>query len=170
LSLGQAITISRVARGLKRGDLSSLGYTESMLGKIERGERRPAKDMAPRLAEKLDHPALYAELSRELTGGVGPAWLNGPNVDLHRASVREKCLEELREAMDAIDGCTSSKPPGTESEPDRRARYQHLIQCFDAWVALWAYMGVQCLEYGFSILKLSRDHFAKLKQRRYVEA
>lgn len=33
--------------------------------------------------------------------GTGPIWLNGPNVDLHRCSVREKTIEELQEALDS---------------------------------------------------------------------
>lgn len=169
MSIAQALKTSRKDRGLKQSELE-IPYSDSMVSMIERGDRHIAPDVAPMLAQKLDHPALFAEIARELTGGFGPAWLNGPNVDLHRSSVREKCLEELREAMAAIEKFAASRPPGAETEMDRKARYEHLLQAFDAIVALFHYIGIQCLEYGFSMLKLSRDHYAKLKGKRYVEA
>lgn len=168
MSLPQAIRISRVERGIRQDEFP--GYTQQMVSAIERGKRDIAEDMAPVFAEKLDHPAMYLELARELTGGYGPAWLDGPNVDLHRSSVRERCLDEMREAIDFIEREPASVLPAVETEADKQRRYEHLVQCFDAIVALNAYIGVQCLEYGFSMLKLSKDHYSKLKARRYVQA
>lgn len=168
MNVGQALRQSRKERGVAQSELTPYGQT--MVAKVEKGQRQVAIDVAPHLATKLDHPALYLELARELTGGYGPAWLDGPNVDLHRASVRERCLEELHEAMEAINKWGSSVPPAVETDRDRKGRYEHLMQCFDAIVALSTYVGVQCLEYGFSMLQLSKDHYGKLKGKRYVQA
>lgn len=134
---------------------------------IESGTRTIAKDMAPIMAAKLDHPALYAELARELTG-FGPAWLDGPNVDLHRAAVREKCLEELREAMQAIDKHCAYVPPDAATDRARKERYEHLMQVMDAIEACFMHVGTQCLDYGYSMRQLSQDHYDKLRSKRYV--
>jgi len=166
VSIAQALRESRKARGLKQGELG-LPYSESMVSMVERGERPLAADIAPMLAAKLDHPAIIAELARELTG-FGPAWLDGDAVDLHRASVREKCLEELREAMEAINDIGAYIPPGTENDRRHKERYAHLLQVFDAIQACFVYCGVQSLDYGFSMLQLSKDHHLKLKARHYV--
>lgn len=167
MPIPQAVRVARTYRGRRQGDIT--GYSQQMISAIERGERQVAPDAAPLLAKELDHPALYAELARELTG-VGPAWLDGVAADLHRAAVREKALEELREALQAIERLPASRPPAVETDSQRRERYAHLLQVYDAMVAAYVYLGVQCLEYGYSMLQLSRDHYNKLRGRRYVEA
>lgn len=140
-----------------------------MVSAIERGERQVAPCVAPHLATKLDYPALYLEMARELTGGFGPAWLNGPNVDLHCAAVREKALEELGEAVTVIEHFDASRPPLMDTEREHKQKYAHLLQVFDAVVAAYHYVGIQCLEYNFSMLQVSRDHYNKLRSKHYVE-
>lgn len=169
MDLGQALRAARKERGVSQTDLD-VPYGQTMIGRIERGERQPARDIAPRIGQTLDHPAILLELSREMSGGWGPAWLDGPNVDLHRAAVRERCLEELDEAVDAIKRWHASTPPQAETERDHKARYEHLMQVMDAIEAASTYIGVQCLEYGFSMLQLSRDHYNKLRSRRFVQS
>jgi transcriptional regulator with XRE-family HTH domain len=166
MSVAQGLVISRTARGLRQGDLP--GYTQTMVSMIERGERKLAKEAAPLIADKLDHPALYFELQREVTGGVGPAWLNGPNVDLHRSAVREKAKEEFTEAIDAIDRFATCKPPAAETEQERKKRWDHLLQVLDAIEAGYMYIAIQCEEYGFSMKQLSKAHYDKLRGKRYV--
>jgi len=144
-------------------------YSQQMLSMIEKGQRELAKDMAPIVAARLDHPALYAELAREMTG-FGPAWLDGPNVDLHRAAVREKCLEELREALQSLDKHSAYIPPDALTERSRKERYEHLMQVMDAIEACYMHIGVQCLDYGYSMLQVGRDHYAKMRSKRYIAA
>lgn len=167
MSVGQALRVSRRAAGSKQSEVR-VPYSQSMLAKIETGKRRVAPDMAPRIGQALDHPAILLELAREMSGGWGAPWLDGPNVDLHRAAVRERCLEELDEAVTAIKEWCACKPPSTETEGERKRRYEHLMEAMDGVVALSTYIGVQCTEYGFSMLQVSRDHYAKLKGKRYV--
>jgi transcriptional regulator with XRE-family HTH domain len=169
LSIAQGLKISRMSRRLGQNDLD-VSYSKSMVSMIERGERNVASDMAPNLATKLDHPALFFETAREMTGGFGPAWLIGPNVDLHRSSVREKCVEELHEAIESISRFRTAKPPSVETESEREHRKEHLLQVMDAVEACYMYVGIQCEEYGFSLLQISREHFNKLRSRRYVKS
>lgn len=166
MSVSQAIRVGRAYRKLKQTEMN-VPYTQQMLSMVENGHRALAKDMAPILAERLDHPALFAELARELTG-FGPAWLDGPNVDLARAAVKEKCYEELREAIAAMDKFPAYMPPSAMTEGDRKGRYQHLLQVMDAIEACFMYIGTQSLDYGYSMLQLSKDHYAKLKGKRYI--
>ncbi|QQE80887.1 helix-turn-helix domain-containing protein [Alicyclobacillus sp. SO9] len=167
MSVGQAIRDRRKEQGLKASDLG-LPYTDSMIRKIESGERRLAKDVAPQLAQSLDHPALYFALAREYSGGFGPAWLDGENVDLHRSSVREKCIEELEEALVWLDKSASNRPPEAETTSQRKGRREHLLQVMDAAQACYVYVGVQCEAYGFSLLDISKEHYNKLRSLRYV--
>lgn len=129
-----------------------------------------AADAAAVVSRELDHPALYFEMARELTGGWGAPWLNGPNVDLHRSSTKEKALEEVDEAKAVMLQFASSKPPQMETERERLAREAHLLQVQDAVVALLHYIGTQCEEYGFSMMKVSRDHYNKLRCKGFVKA
>lgn len=167
LGVGQALKVSRKALGRSQTDVG-VPYSQTMVAKIEHGERAVAADMAPRIGQALDHPAILLELAREQSGGWGPAWLDGPNVDLHRSAVRERCIDEVEEAVATIREWCSSKPPAVETDGDRKRRYEHLMQVMDAQVALAVYVGVQCTEYGFSMLQVSRDHYNKLKSKRYV--
>lgn len=166
MSVSQAIRVSRTYRRIKQADLD-VPYSQQMVSMVESGQRTIARDMAPIMAAKLDHPALYAELARELTG-FGPAWLDGPNVDLHRAAVREKCLEELREAIQAVDNQPAYTPPEVLTDRARKDRYEHLLQVMDAIEACFMHVGTQCLEYGYSMRQLSDDHYKKLRGKRYV--
>ncbi|WDL97838.1 helix-turn-helix transcriptional regulator [Alicyclobacillus sp. ALC3] len=167
MTVPQALHESRQARGVSQSAVGA-PYGQQMISEIERGNRKIAADMAPRIGQALDDPAILLELAREMSGGWGPAWLNGPNVDLHRAVVREMCLKELHESIEAVQQWSTIKPPVAETEGERKRRYQHLLQIMDNEVALSTYIGIQCREYGFSMLQLSRDHYARLKGKRYV--
>lgn len=167
LTIPQALRISRIYREMSQADVD-VPLSQQMKSAIERGQRLVPTDIAPVLAAQLDHPALYAEMARELTG-FGPAWLDGPNVDLHRAAVREKCMEELREAMQAMDKHAGYLLPDAMTDRQQKERYEHLLQAMDGLVALYTYIGTQCLEYGYSMAQVSRDHYAKLRGRRYVQ-
>ncbi|WDL96378.1 helix-turn-helix domain-containing protein [Alicyclobacillus sp. ALC3] len=167
MGVGQALKISRKALGRSQSEVG-VPYSQTMVAKIEHGEREIAPDMAPRIGQALDHPAILLELAREQSGGWGPAWLDGPNVDLHRAVVREMCLKELFESIEAVQQWSTARPPAAETDAERKRRYEHLMQVMDSIVALSTYIGVQCTEYGFSMLQVSRDHYARLKGKRYV--
>jgi hypothetical protein len=131
--------------------------------------RVKALRVAPQLAQKLDQPALLFNLTNELTGGFGPVSLDGSNVDLHRSSFREKTHEALMTAQDAIGHFSSSITPGVESEQDHTKR-RHLLQMLDAIKASYMYVGIQCEEYGHSLMQLSRDHHTQLCGKRYVQS
>ncbi|GMA64725.1 helix-turn-helix domain-containing protein [Alicyclobacillus fastidiosus] len=168
MSLGQVIKEVRKARGLSQTDLG-IPYGQSMIGRIERDERRVAPDIAPILVDKLDHPAVSITAMHEMTGGVGPVYLNGDNVDLHRSSVRERCLHEMSESMDAIQRFHTSKPPERETERERNQRKEHLLEVLDSIVHEYMYVAVQCEEYGFSFKELHNAHYAKLRSLRLVQ-
>jgi len=168
LSVGQALKDGRKLRGLKQSELG-VPYGQSMIAKIETGERQIARDMAPIIAKKLDHAALYSELYRELTG-IGPAWLDGTNVDLHRSSVREKTLEELHQTIEVIQECSASLPPAAETQLQHKQRHEHLLQALDSVQALWVYVGVQCEDYGYSMQQLYAEHHKKLRSLRYLQS
>jgi transcriptional regulator with XRE-family HTH domain len=168
VSVGQAIRISRSARNIGQEDLSAVGYTRSMIGKIERGERKLAKDMAPRLAEKVRHPALAFACAVEFSGGYGSCWLDGPNVDSHRSAVKEQAEIEIGEAMQTLHGFCSSKPPESLTEGERKRLHGLLMELLDArqWIDFCA--AVYCEDYGFDFLGINIEHHKRLKSMRLV--
>lgn len=167
MSVAQAIRTARKDRGLKQDELG-VPYSTSMVGMIERGQRQVAPDVMPILSERLDHPAVDMECARQATGGCGPAWMDGPAVDLHRAAMREKTLEELREAMEFMARTNTAKPPALLTEAERRKLEEHLQQVIDGIQWARQFVGVMCLEYGISHRKVWRDHRAKMRSKRYI--
>lgn len=157
---------ARKERGLLPGDLG-LPYDDSMIRKIETGARKVAKDVAPMLIERLDDAAVTLAAIREFVG-IGPAWLDGENVDTHRSAIRESCMREMLESIEAIERFATFKPPISETDHERKKRKEHLFEVLDSIVYQYMYVAVQCSEYGFSFKELHDAHYAKLRSLRLV--
>jgi hypothetical protein len=167
MAISQALEISMKARRMKLKDLD-LPYSQSMKSMIKTGQRPIAHDVMPKLVEQVRHPATVFAAANEVTGGFGPVWLDGPNVDLHRASVTAKTKEEAVEALDALDNFQVYKPPETLTESDRKKLKSLLMELFDAGQAIYQLIAVFCEDYGLDMLDLGREHRAKLRNLRYV--
>ena len=83
--------------------------TRETISKIENGHQKIPADISNKLMKKFDDPRLAMAIRREYTH-TGPVWLDGPNVDLHPASVKEKTIEEAHEAIEAARSISFSKP------------------------------------------------------------
>jgi len=145
-----------------------LGLSRQAISHYKTGRRRMPPDVAARLVEKLDDGFVAMEIAAAYTGGAWVRELDGEHVDLHRAAVHAKTQEELREALDAIQRVCVAAPPRAMSREQLRELGEALIQAIDAIVALAHYVAVICREYGFSWVELWRQHFRKLKARKYV--
>lgn len=147
---------------------AELGVSRSAISAYKTGRRKIPKDIAAKLVQKLDDGFLAMELAAMATGGAWVRELDGEHVDLHRAAVHAKTLEELREAIDAIRRVCVAAPPRAMPSEKLRELEEALIQTIDAIVAASHYVAVICREYGFSWTELWRSHYRKLKARKYV--
>lgn len=172
MGVSTALKRAREARGLKQqaiGDICFLSY--KTVSAIETGRRRLPMDVAPKVAAALDDPEMYAALQAQATGGVASPWLNGEKVDLHRASVRDKTIEELSEAIEALAKCRVLVNVRTAEDLDEDGRKQvahALNELVEAQTACQTAIGILCRQYGFSMTEVYRQHLKELQAKGYV--
>lgn len=170
--VSEAIKEARLKNNLTQEELGQMGYISlKTVSAIECGRRNIAPDVLGEITRKLDNPRLYMEAADEITGGVfGVPWLNGENVDLHRASVKEKVVEELEEAISAISNIKVMNNPKACKEEQLNKIYKSIEEVIDVYVAAAHYVAVMCDEYGFNIKSLFQEQRRKLIKNGYLRA
>ncbi|WP_374964569.1 XRE family transcriptional regulator [Lysinibacillus sp. RS5] len=83
--------------------------TRETVSKVENGHQKVPVDISRKMMKKFDDPRLAIAIQYEYTR-TGPVLLDGPNVDLHRCSVKEKTIEEEEEFLEALKRTNFSKP------------------------------------------------------------
>lgn len=163
MSLGQEVVEALKERGMTPQE-AGIPYSRSMLGKIKRGERKIAKDIAPIVTTKLDKSVVYLKAWHELTGGVGPEFLDGRDIEFHRATLKERLLREFEEAVKALMEFDTSKPPDRVTDRELRVARERLMELLDSFSFGYTFLSIICDEYGFSFKDLHAQHHARLKQ------
>jgi transcriptional regulator with XRE-family HTH domain len=168
--LGLAIKGARLNRNFTQEAVGSMGFCSGKLvSAIERGKRQASFDILGNITKELDDPRLYMEAANEVTGGVfGVSWLDGECADLHRASVKEKVIEELSEAMRAINQVRVYDNPKASKQEQKDLARKSIMESIDVYNAIAHYIAVMCNEYGFSIKELFSEHREKLIDRGYL--
>lgn len=170
MSLGQILKEARAQSGYTQLELGDeLFVSRSTVAMVETGQRDLPDEVVPVAVGKLDCGFLAMEVASRYTGGAFVSKLNGDAVDLHRASVKEKSIEEMREALDAVKNVCVANRPERIGESDREKLEHSLLQVIDAIVALTHYVAVVCREYGFSWIKMWKKHRQKLKEDGYLK-
>lgn len=144
------------------------GVSHDAISKAERGKGRIQPDVARNIAMKTNSARLYLSLIEEATGGVfGFPYLDGERVDLHRASVRSKLLEELREAINAVEVVDATNIPNLSDDLYmQRVRYS-IMQVLDAYVASGHYIFRMVEEHGWTLGEIFDEHHMKLITKGY---
>ncbi|NPV72170.1 MAG: helix-turn-helix domain-containing protein [Firmicutes bacterium] len=171
--IGAALRQARLARGFRQQDICRKLYiSDSTLSGIEHGKQRLMPDVAARAARELDDPELYLAVAQEMTGGVMvPAMLDGPRVDLHRASVKDKTVEELSEAIEALAKArelANARSAQDLTEQGREQVRRVLHELVEAQTACAVGVAVLCRQYGISPAQVYREHLEELRQKGYV--
>ena len=170
MSIGQVLRETRVEYGLSLQSLASRLYIgKSSLSDYER-ERIPAPaEVLTGLTQTIDSHRLAMAVANEATGGAaGMVWLDG-DVDLHRAVVRDKTLEELGEAMEHLRQVAVLNPPRTVTEDQREAIADSLLELMDSRTAIDVCIDIFCREYGVSPMSIKEAHRQKLESRGYIK-
>lgn len=139
----------------------------SLVGKIARGSRKASKPVMRAAVEHYDDGQLFLAAAAEVTGGASAPWLD--NVDLHRASVLIKTLEEMREVLDASGLAPISKTNEQINDTERQRIKRLLMETVEAITALTHLAAVLCKEYSFSWLGTWKEHRAELKAKKYMK-
>ncbi|MEK5376607.1 helix-turn-helix transcriptional regulator [Paenibacillus sp. FSL P2-0173] len=139
----------------------------SQIGKIIKGSRKPSKEVMKQAAQHYDDSRLYIAAAGEVTGGAFAPWLD--NVDLHRASVLFKTIEEMREVLTLSAEVPISKTADQLTESERQNMKRLLMETVEAITALTHFAAVLCKEYSFSWLATWKEHRADLKAKKYMK-
>lgn len=139
----------------------------SQVGKIIKGSRKASEPVMRAAAQHYDDGQLYIAAAGEVTGGAFAPWLN--NVDLHRASVLFKTVEEMKEVLALTNEAPISKTADQLTESDRQIMKRLLMETVEAITALTHFAAVLCKEYSFSWLATWKEHRADLKAKQYMK-
>jgi len=91
------------------------------------------------------------------------------NVDLHRANTHLKTMEEMREAMEALNQAPITKRRDQMCDSDIKNMKLTIMECIEAVTALTHHIAVLCKDYCFSWIALWREHRQELKGKRYLQ-
>lgn len=138
----------------------------SMIGKIVNGTRKPSKEVMATTSEYYDDGQLFIAAAGEVTKGAFIPWLN--NVDLHKSSVHLKTVEEVQEALDALNKAPITKTKEQLVDDDLKQIKAALMESIEAITALTHYVAILCKEYCFSWMSVWKEHRAYLKSKKYM--
>ncbi|NUU73981.1 helix-turn-helix transcriptional regulator [Paenibacillus xylanilyticus] len=168
LSIGDVLHEYRKERGLTQEQFSEKVLLDrSSIAKVEKGTRAAPKGLAMQAAVAFDEPRLYLAAQEEVTGGAISPWLD--NVDLHRASVLFKTVEEMKEVLELTSEAPISKTADQLTEADRQVMKRLLMETVEAITALTHFAAVLCKEYSFSWFATWKEHRADLKAKKYMK-
>lgn len=144
-----------------------LNLTRETVSKYENGRSKVPPDISRALVNKFDNPKFAMTIRNEYTG-TGPKWLDGPNVDLHRSSVKEKTVEELQEALESIVGTRLAKPLKKLQHFEFQSIEAMLQEAAEAMTALDHFIAIICKEADISYTGVWDKHYRALASAGYI--
>lgn len=169
--IGKAIKEARELKGATQNNLAESSYlSPKTISAIETGRRAVTQDNLKIICKELDDPRVYLEATSEICGDVfGVQWLDGDSADLHRASVKEKVIEELSEAVRAINLAKVYKNPACCTKDDIDIVRKSIEETIDVYKAAAIYIAVMCREYNISIKEMFKKQSQKLIEKGYIK-
>ncbi|MBO2942772.1 XRE family transcriptional regulator [Paenibacillus sp. F411] len=165
---GSALDEVLKRKGDTRGNAGTAAHVDaSLIGKVIKGTRKPSKEVMASTTQYYDDGQLYIAAAGEVTGGAFAPWLN--NVDLHRASVLIKSVEEIKEVLTASGQAPISKTNEQIDESERQQIKRLLMETVEAITALTHLAAVLCKEYSFSWLATWKEHRSVMKSKKYMK-
>lgn len=144
-----------------------INTTRETVSKYENGRSKVPSDISRTLVKKYDNPKFAITVRNEYTG-TGPKWLDGPNVDLHRSSVKEKTVEEMKEALDLIVSTCLAKPLKKLQHFELQSVDSMLQEAAEAITALDHFIAVVCKEAEISYTEVWDKHYKALVSAGYL--
>ncbi|WP_225216045.1 helix-turn-helix domain-containing protein [Psychrobacillus faecigallinarum] len=144
-----------------------INTTRETVSKYENGRSKVPSDISRTLVKKFDNAKFAITVRNEYTG-TGPKWLDGPNVDLHRSSVKEKTVEEMKEALDLIVNTCLAKPLKKLQHFELQSVDSMLQEAVEAITALDHFIAVVCKEAEISYTEVWDKHYKALMSAGYL--
>ncbi|MGE7838036.1 helix-turn-helix domain-containing protein [Viridibacillus arvi] len=145
-----------------------VNVSRETISKYENGRSKLPADIGRAFTKKYDNPKFAITLRNEYTG-TGPRWLDGPNVDLHRSSVKEKTIEEMREALDKLEQLSLAKPLCKINGFEKQDIETTLEELVELQTALDHMVAVVCMEADISYTGLWDKHYRYLTSVGYLD-
>lgn len=145
-----------------------LNASREAVSKWENGRTKIPADIAAAMMERKENPWFALAIRSEYTK-TGPLRLNGPNVDLHRSSVREKTLEEVGELIACLTEFSFAKPLKTLSEWEKPELHNLLEEAVEAITGLEHLVAVVCEEANISYTETWQKHHTQLRAKGYIQ-
>lgn len=175
MPIGRAATAARTARreaGVTQLEMTFDEYygSRESISQQENGRYQVQPELTKYYVEKQNDPFVALEASAEYIGW-GPQKLDGEAVDLHRSTVSVKIVEELEEALIAVDKASRkiASNPQYASDIDKQVIEKSIQETIDVITAGNHYVAVLCKEYNISWVKMWTQHRLKLLQRRFLK-
>ncbi|WP_416144942.1 helix-turn-helix domain-containing protein [Planococcus koreensis] len=146
-----------------------LNVSRELISKIENGSRNIPADISRKMMDRKENPWFALAIRNEYTG-TGSIRLNGPNVDLHRSSVKEKTIEEIEEMLVALKSISFAKPLRTLSNWEKPGLEKLIEEAIEATTAIEHLIAIVCEEAGISYLESYQQHYLQLQAKGYLEA
>lgn len=168
MKFGQTLDVVSGERGENQQIVADVAHvSNSLVSKIIRGNRKPAKDIMRNTTAHYDDARLYLAAQEEVAGDASVPWLN--NADLHASTVHLKTIEEIRETIEAMATVPITKRKDQLCDKDKEAIRTAIKECIEAITALTHYVAILCKEYCFSWLGVWKEHRLKLKASKYIK-
>ncbi|MDL4842800.1 XRE family transcriptional regulator [Aquibacillus rhizosphaerae] len=126
-------------------------------------------DVTKHFINKYNNPWVAMEAANEYIGW-GVTRLDGRAADLHRSSVKDKLLEELEEAIEAIKKVKTSLNPDMIQSFERQDVERSVQEIIDATKASITWVAIVCDEYGLSWSEEWDKNQTKLKAKQFVRS
>lgn len=148
-----------------------VNVSESLVNEWVNLRRRVTDAVKPTLARKVDDGRLYMAIATEATGGVSAPYLDGRMVDNHRLVAVDKAIEEMQEAIRALQALKPvfRKPPKMVTTEEKMLISDQMMESVEAETGLVNMLARLAREYDFSLADLYDQHQEELIEKGYLE-
>ncbi|RYM02779.1 XRE family transcriptional regulator [Sporolactobacillus sp. THM7-7] len=144
------------------------GISRESVSSYETGRNPIPKDIASKAMRQFDDPRFALTVASEYTDGAWAPALDGPAADLYRTSVQTKCVEEFREAIEALQKAVLNVQPKYLDNFQKQDIEKSGEEIAEAITAANTYLMVVCKDYKISWLKIWARHKAKLIHKGFL--
>lgn len=162
--------MKQMREGMTQEQLAmEFNVSRESISKYENGHTKLPADISIAMMKRKENPWYALAIRNEYTG-TGSIKLDGPNVDLHRSSVKEKTIEEIEEMMLVLKSFSFSKPLKSLSNWERPELEKLIEEAIEAQTAIDHLIAVVCEDAGISYLDSYQNHYVQLQAKGYVQA
>ena len=160
-------------RGLTYGEVArAVGVAEKTIARYACGANQFPLDLLPILCRFLGHPAFISSVINEVSGGIGPFYLDGPKAEHHKSVgtvIVHHEIEELHAAMERAETRVAMSPGPDALDAEGNKLLEVLMgELMDIRTGAFNLMADLCSAYEKSMYAVADRHRLKLELRGLV--